>query len=172
MWRGQSSIRPFPSVGPGVQSPGSSLPGQLAGPCVGENPGFTSYVTSPLWCVSCLAHLCPRPQVSLDERIWVTESKHITTPRKAIPSLCPVDGESRSCTKDRGGQKTRGGGRRTPPPSLVTNLENTHSGHFCWLEWQLMKMKHQQNKEVVLNYWESIFSHDCMRNRLYYLCTS
>ena len=63
-------------------------------------------------------------------------------------------------------------GEGHPPPSLVTNLENTHCGHFCWLEWQLMKMKHQQNKEVVLNYWESIFSHDCMRNRLYYLCTS
>lgn len=55
--------------------------------------------------------------------------------------------------------------------SLVTNLENTHFEHFCWLEWQLMKMKGQQNEKVVLNYWESIFSHGYMKNRLYYLCT-
>lgn len=174
MWRGQSSIRPFPSVGPGVQSSGSSLPGQLAGPCVGENPGFTSYVTSPLWCGSCLAHLCPRPQVPLDERIWVTESKHITLLEKQSPVcvLWTVSHASVQRTEEDGKQGE--GGWRTPstPPSLVTNLENTHFGHFCWLEWQLMKMKHQQNKEVVLNYWESIFSHDCMRNRLYYLCTS
>lgn len=30
------------------------------------------------------------------------------TPRKAIPSLCPVDGESCQCTKNRGGRKARG----------------------------------------------------------------
>ena len=36
-----------------------------------------------------------------------------------------------------------------PPPSLVTNLENTHFGHFCWLEWQLMKMKHAPYDTVI-----------------------
>lgn len=73
---------------------GFSLPGTAGWACAGENPWFTSYVTSPLWFVSCLANLCPWPQVSLDERIWVTASKHITTPRQAIINLCSVDGES------------------------------------------------------------------------------
>ena len=63
------------------------------GPVWGKTRG--SRATSPPHSgVSAAWHICPWPQVSLDERMWVTESKHITTPRKAIPDLCPVDGES------------------------------------------------------------------------------
>jgi hypothetical protein len=108
--------------------------------------------------------------VSSEERIWMTEGKHLRAPRKAVLNLHGVAGESCWYTKKRGRQKTRERSKGTP--SVVTNLENARFGHFCWLEWQLMKIKCQQNKKVVLNYWESVFSHDYMRNRLYYLCTS
>lgn len=108
--RTEECLGPLPQLAQESNHAGSCLPGTAACARAGENPLFTSYVTSPLWFVSCLANLCPWSQVSLDERIWVPESKHITTPRKAILSLCSVDGESHQCTKNRRGQKPRGRG--------------------------------------------------------------
>ena len=136
----------------------------------GGNLLFTGYATFLLWFVSCLANLCLRPQTSLNERIGMTESTQTPTPRKAVLHLSCVHGESGWYTQNREGHKTRES--RVRDTSLVIHLENVHFGHFCWLERELMKMKHQQNKKVVLNYWESIFSHGYMRNRLYYLSTS
>lgn len=46
----------------------------------------------------------------------MTESKHITTPRKAILNLCSVAGESCWYTKNSGAQKTRGRGVKDALP--------------------------------------------------------
>lgn len=68
---------------------------------------FTGCATFLLWFVSCLANLCLWPQMSLDERIWMTESTQITTPKKTVLNLSSVRGESRWYTQNREGQKTR-----------------------------------------------------------------
>lgn len=161
---GTGTVRPLP----GAQEAGS-VSAQESWLCTGwGNRLLMSGTTSPLWSFSCPAHLCPWPHASFPESLRMTRITPITAAREAGLRPSTPGSESCSCARNRGGQKTRGG----RDPLLATNLENPYLGHFCWLEWQLMKVKCQQNKKVILNYWELIFSHGYMRNRLYYLCTS
>lgn len=86
---------------------------------------------------SCQVNLRWWPQVSLGERKRVLMANSAAVPEEQSP-LHPVAGESCLWTKNRGGREQ---GRKGRMPSLVTNLENAHLGHFCWLEWQLMKIR-------------------------------